>query len=139
MYTRTKSVLVSLSLLAALPAFAHEEGASSSLKSGNSVPVPTKIVQPVVSARQVGKAVLLQFTVTKEGKPTNIQTVDFQPEDAVLAERISRALRSWEFAPALGSDGQAVAMKVTMPIKVDGFGQPDLQLDPRQGQLVATK
>ena len=119
MYTRTKSVLVSLSLLAALPVFAQAEGACTSQKSELNVPVPTKIVQPGVSASQVGKVVLLQFTITEKGKPTNIQTVDLRQDDPVLAERIIRALRSWEFTPALSDDGQPVAVTVTMPIKVD--------------------
>ena len=119
MNSRTKSVIVSLSLLAALPALAQAEGTCTSQESKITVPVPTKIVQPGVSANQVGKVVLLQFTVTENGKPTNIQTVDLRPADPLLAERIIRALRSWEFTPALSDDGQPVAVSVTMPIKVD--------------------
>jgi len=123
MNARTKSVLVSLSLLAALPAFAKEENACTPLKSEGSVPVPTKIVRPGVQPDQVGKVVLVQLTVTEAGRPTHIQTVDFRPDDPVLAARIIHALRSWEFAPARGEDGQPVAMKVIMPIKVDRLAQ----------------
>lgn len=119
MYTRTKSVLVSLSLLAALPAFAHEKDVSAALKTKCSVPVPTKIVQPGVKSHQVGKVVLIQLTITEEGKPTRIHAVDPWPSDPLLAARIIRALRSWEFAPALDDDGQPVAVTVRMPIKVD--------------------
>jgi TonB family protein len=141
MNTRTKSVLVSLSLLAALPAFAHEENAPTPRESESSVPVPTRIVHPGVSPGQIGKVVRVQLTITKEGKPTDIRTVDFPQNDPLFAERVIRALRSWEFAPARDSDGRPVAMKVTMPIRVDGFVQPGRQLDPRQdpSRLVAAK
>ena len=119
MNSRTKSVLAGLSLLAALPVFAQAGDACASKISEDNLPVPTKIVQPGVSASQFGKVVLLQFTITEEGKAKNIQTVDLRPNDPVLAERIIRALRSWEFTPALSDDGQPVAVSVTMPIKVD--------------------
>ena len=119
MKTHVKSILVSLSLLVAFPAFAHEENVSSTLKSEGRDPVPTKIVRPGVAPDQVGKVVLVQFTITKEGKPIHIQSVDTRPDDPLLTARIIRALRSWEFSPALSEDGRPIAVTVRMPIKVD--------------------
>ena len=119
MKTHVKSILVSLSLLVAFPAFAHEENVSSTLKSEGRDPVPTKIVRPGVAPDQVGKVVLVQFTITEEGKPTRIQSVDPRPDDPLLTARIIRALRSWEFSPALNEDGRPIAVRVRMPIKVD--------------------
>ena len=110
MYSRTKSVLVSLSLLAALPVFAHEENAVTPLKIEGSVPVPTKIVHPGVSPDQIGKVVLVQLTVTEEGKPMHVRPADSLQGDPLLADRVIRALRSWEFAPARNSDGQPIAI-----------------------------
>ena len=119
MHTHTKSILVGLGLLTAIPAFALEKSACSSLNSENSAPVPTKIVQPGIAPEQVGKVVLVQFTITEEGKPTRIQSVDPRPDDPLLTARIIRALRSWEFSPALSEDGRPIAVTVRMPIKVD--------------------
>jgi TonB family protein len=118
MHTHTKSVLVGLGLLTAAPVFALAESACTSLIGEDSVPVPTKIVQPGVAPDQVGQVVLIQFTITEEGKPTRIQSVDPRPDDPLLTARIIRALRSWEFSPALNEDGHPIAVTVRMPIKV---------------------
>jgi len=119
MNTQNKSILFGLSLLIAFPAFAHEEDARSTLKSEGRVPVATKIVRPGVEPHQVGKVVLVRFTITDEGNPTRIRTADFRPEDPDLAARVIHALRSWKFSPAQDKNGQPIATSVTMPIKID--------------------
>jgi len=118
----SKSIVLGLSLLGitALTAQAHPHDTPVTVEHQNiQAPVPIKVVHPGVDADQVGKVVNVRFALDETGRPTQIETVDPTPEDAVLAERIIRALRSWEFEPARNLDGQAISVTVEMPIVVE--------------------
>ncbi len=117
----SKSVILGLSLLGitALTAQAHPHDTPVVAKNQNiQAPVPIKVVHPGVDADQVGKVVNVRFALDETGRPRQIEAVDPTPEDAVLAERIIRALRSWEFEPARNLEGQAISVIVEMPIVV---------------------
>ena len=122
MIHRTKAIALSLSLLGliAVPVQAYQQPSGDSSNTVNATnPVPTKVVQPGVAPEQVGKSVTLRFTIDENGKPHHIQAAQPRSNDPVLVARMIRALRSWEFQPARGSDGQPIEMTVEMPIVVE--------------------
>ncbi|MEZ5276077.1 MAG: TonB family protein [Opitutaceae bacterium] len=122
MIHRSKAIALSLTLvgLIAAPVQAYQNPSADSSDAVNvTKPVPTRVVQPGVAPEQVGQAVTLRFTVDENGKPHNIQAAQPRTNDPVLVARMIRAVRSWEFEPARGADGQPIEMTVEMPIVVN--------------------
>lgn len=123
----TKTVILGLSVLGvfALTAQAHphDETDATDTKATIQAPVPIKVIHPGVSPDQIGKVVNVRFALDESGKPSHIESTDATPEDALLTERVIRAMRSWEFEPARNADGDAVAVNVEMPIVVDHIGR----------------
>lgn len=123
----TKTAILGLSVLGvfALTAQAHphDETDAADTNANIQAPVPIKVIHPGVTPAQVGKVVNVRFALDENGKPSHIESADATPEDALLTERVIRAMRSWEFEPARNADGDAVAVNVEMPIVVDHIGR----------------
>lgn len=122
----TKTVLLGLSILGvtALTAQAHPHDSTDAADQSNiQAPVPIKVIHPGVDASQVGQVVNVRFALDVYGKPSHVESADSHPKDAILADRVVRALRSWEFEPARDENGNAVAVTVEMPIVIEGMAR----------------
>ena len=119
MNTKSKLTL-SLGLLAAplaLLAWSPEKAYVESYRSVHTDgPVPTSVIMPEVSARFVGKQVVLEFVVDTTGKPTSI-TSKTPSADADLIASVAEAVSQWKFNPAY-VDGKPVARKVNLPVNI---------------------
>jgi TonB family protein len=119
MNTKSKLIL-SLGLLAAplaLMAWSPEKAYVESYRAVHTDgPVPTSVIMPEVSARFIGKQVVLEFVVDTTGKPTSI-TSSTPGADAELIASVSEAVSQWKFNPAY-VNGKAVARKVALPVVV---------------------
>lgn len=114
------SKLVALLGLGALLPFAAmadtvEQAYLESCRKGPDVPVPNAVVAPRVQSCYVGQTVEVEFTVDKEGKPSNFSVMNFA--DSYLAETVVDALKQWQFTPAHRA-GVPVAEKVILPVRV---------------------
>jgi TonB family protein len=119
MNTKSKLIL-SLGLLAAplaLLAWSPEKAYVESYRAVHTDgPVPVSVITPEVSARFVGKQVVLEFVVDTTGKPTSI-TSSTPGADAELIASVSDAVAQWKFTPAY-VNGKAVARKVALPVNI---------------------
>ena len=118
MNTKSKLTL-SLGLLAAplaLMAWSPEKSYVESYRLRGDTLAPTSVVSPEVSAKFVGKQVVLEFVVDATGKPTSITSVT-PGANAELVASVSEAVSQWTFSPAL-VDGKPVARKVSLPVNI---------------------
>lgn len=92
-----------------------------------SAPIPTKIVVPRISSSLVGKGtqVCMLFNITESGKPLRIKdnAGPFKDAESQLAAAMRYVLRYWEFTPAKDPNGNAVAVKAALPVKIVGKGE----------------
>lgn len=122
----TKTVILGLSILGvtAVTAQAHpHESTDVANDSGIQAPVPIKVIHPGVDSDQVGKVVNVRFAVDVNGETSRVESLDAYPKDAILTDRVVRALRSWEFEPARDVNGNPVAVTVEMPIVIGSMAQ----------------
>ena len=125
MNTKSKLTL-SLGLLAAplaLMAWSPEKSYVESYRLRGDTLAPTSVVSPEVSAKFVGKQVVLEFVVDTTGKPTSITSVT-PGASAELVATVTDAVSQWKFSPAL-VDGKPVARKVSLPVNIvanSGYG-----------------
>ena len=125
MNTKSKLTL-SLGLLAAplaLMAWSPEKSYVESYRLRGDTLAPTSVVSPEVSAKFVGKQVVLEFVVDATGKPTSITSVS-PGASAELVATVTDAVSQWKFSPAL-VDGKPVARKVSLPVNIvanSGYG-----------------
>ncbi|MCZ6672684.1 MAG: hypothetical protein O7C75_07070 [Verrucomicrobia bacterium] len=84
------------------------------------LPIPVKLVVPRVSGRLGGYQVRMIFNINADGRTTNIHKEVHSPEQEVndLGETMKMAIRSWHFEPARDKDGNAIAIKLALPVKV---------------------
>ena len=118
MNTKSKLTL-SLGLLAAplaLMAWSPEKSYVESYRLRGDTLAPTSVVSPEVSAKFVGKQVVLEFVVDATGKPTSITSVT-PGASAELVATVTDAVSQWKFSPAL-VDGKPVARKVSLPVNI---------------------
>ena len=118
MNTKSKLTL-SLGLLAAplaLMAWSPEKSYVESYRLRGDTLAPTSVVSPEVSAKYVGKQVVLEFVVDATGKPTSITSVT-PGASADLVATVTDAVSQWKFSPAL-VDGKPVARKVSLPVNI---------------------
>jgi TonB family protein len=125
MNTKSKLTL-SLGILAAplvIMAWSPEKAYVESYRTTRTdAPVPTSVTMPDVSARHVGKQVVLEFVVDPTGTPTSI-TSSTPGADAELVASVSEAVAKWKFNPAY-VDGKPVARRVALPVNI--VANPDL-------------
>jgi hypothetical protein len=87
------------------------------------LPVVVKNSVPKIPANSVGASLKIEFTVDKKGNTTGVQTQKplhsiYYPRDRDFAVQMINAVNHWKFEPALDSDGNPVAIKLRMPVKV---------------------
>ena len=84
------------------------------------LPVPTKVVVPRVSGRLLGHEVRMSFEIGTDGRAYNIRQQGISPDQRTndLVATMKIALRYWKFEAALDNHGNAIAVKVIMPVKV---------------------
>jgi TonB family protein len=110
-----------LSTVAAWAANASEQAYLDTCRKDSAVPVPYAVVAPTVGPEYNGAVVQLEFVVGKDGKPSEF-AIKGTPDDA-LAQTVVEAVKLWRFLPAQ-IDGQPVAKKCSLPVKVVGEPAP---------------
>ena len=102
-------------------------------------PELTHYVTPRIPSYLVGTNVTMYYTINKEGDVQSIRSnAGFASGE--LATMVSQALRSWHFEPAKNDAGEAVAIKVAMPVRVVGRGESNnayASIDVKDFKLVA--
>ena len=124
-------LIASIAIFAATAAFVGAEGQNTetiklpayTVECINSMPSLTKRPLPRVSSNLVGSQVTLKFTINAKGKPTGVvsekplHSIQY-PRDRDFAVDMINAVKHWRFEPARGSNGEAKALTVLMPIQV---------------------
>lgn len=109
--------------------------ATSTIASANEIPgvlpsvdnrlvlKPLEIVQPRILEHEVGEVVNLRFTVTAEGRTTDIIPLSMERNGRHLSERVVEAVSAWKFAPVQGPNGFGHPVTVEMPITIRNIDQ----------------
>lgn len=84
------------------------------------LPIPDKVVAPRVNGQFAGQKVRMQLTVGTDGRATKISQKGISPDQQTndLAATMQMVLRQWQFKPAMDKQGNAVAVKVILPVEV---------------------
>ena len=92
-----------------LPGFTVEGYSDPVLKAYNAPRVPESLI---------GSSIVMYYTIDTQGNVRGIRSSSpfftYSDLDAIM----SNALRNWKFEPATNSAGDAVAIKVAMPVEV---------------------
>ena len=94
-------------------------------------PIPQKTDPPRVHKGLNGTEVTMTFYISESGKVTLVDddASPYNNEEFELACLMHRQLRSWRFDPARDDEGNAIAVKVSLPVKVVANGDvPKSQL-----------
>ena len=88
-----------------------------------SLPEPTKHSIPSVKSDYIGLSLKVKFTVTAEGRAESVRldrplTSYSDVEKMTFANRMKDAVETWKFEPAYDNAGNAITVKVVMPVKV---------------------
>lgn len=131
MNNNVSKIIASLAIFAASAAFASAEDQKTeavelpaySVEGIDAMPTLTKRPLPRVSSDLVGSQVTLKFTTSAKGKPTGVKSAKplhsiQYPRDRDFAVEMINAVKHWKFEPARGSNGEAKALTVLMPIQV---------------------
>lgn len=86
-----------------------------SCRKAPGVPVPVRVVTPLVGPEFIGAKVELQFVVDAQGRPAGISIVS--SPDRELGLQVVDAVKQWRFQPA-EVDGKPVATKVALPVNI---------------------
>ena len=88
-----------------------------------SLPEPLKNDIPSVKSDYIGMSLKVKFTVNAEGRTESVRLSKplhsySDVEKMTFANRMKEAVETWSFEPAYDNDGNAITVKVVMPIKV---------------------
>ena len=88
------------------------------------LPIPVKVVAPRVHKGLNGTEVTMSFNISETGKVILIDddASPYDNEKFELACLMYRQLRTWRFEPARDEDGNTVAVKVELPVRVVARG-----------------
>ena len=126
-------LIASIAILAASASFANAEGQNNnseavelptySVEGIDAMPSLTKRPLPRVSSDLVGSQITLKFTISAKGKPTGVESAKplhsiQYPRDRDFTVEMINAVKHWRFDPARGTNGEAKALTVLMPIQV---------------------
>jgi hypothetical protein len=100
----------------ALTAKTVEELYVDSYRGQTGTPIPVSIEKPVVGTEYVGSGVDLKFVVDESGRPSGF--VALTPADEKFLDRVVDAVSRWEFEPLRDANGQPVASKVRLPVRI---------------------
>lgn len=95
------------------------------------LPKPVKVTAPAVHRGLNGTELTMTFYISKSGKVTLIDddASPYNNEEFELACLMHRKLRTWQFEPARDRDGNAISVKVELPVEVVAKGSvPSVQL-----------
>lgn len=106
-----------------LPEFPLPSREVDAYKIDLNLPVPIKVEAPKVHKGLIGTKVTMSFSILKSGKVTvtGHNAGYYDNEAYELALIMNRKLRTWRFEPARDKDGNAVSVKVKMPVEVVPF------------------
>jgi len=79
---------------------------------------PVKTVQPMVLEQEVGKTIHLKLYVDENGQPTNIEAINVDIYDKLLAKRVAQAVEEWTFNPAKNDLGHSVGVWIDLPVHI---------------------
>lgn len=123
-----KNTIIAIALISApLATFAASEKAYDlpvyKIEDIASLPEPTKSSIPSVKAQFIGMNLKVKFTVTADGKPQNVRLEKplssySDVERMSFANRLQEYVKTWKFEPAIDMAGNAIAVKVIMPVQV---------------------
>lgn len=85
------------------------------------MPIPTKMVAPKINRQTSGREVEMIFRIGADGRPQCIYSNgnDSQKSHFRSLESAMRAvLPYWRFEPALDKDGNAISVKVALPVRI---------------------
>ena len=124
-------LIASFAILAASASFAAAEDSKDdavqlpaySVEGIDTMPSLTKRSLPKVSSDLVGSQIALTFTISAKGRPTGVESAKplhsiQYPRDRDFTVQMISAVKNWRFEPARGSNGEAKALTVLMPIQV---------------------
>ena|SRR6185295_2146801 len=103
-----------LPIVAALASTPEQAYVESCIKNPG-VPVPVRVVSPIVGPEFNGGSVKLEFVVDANGRPAEF-SVKSATDDA-LATVVVEAVKKWRFLPA-EVGGKPVATRVALPVKI---------------------
>lgn len=88
-------------------------------------PVAEKVVSPVVNDEFIGTTVRMTFILDKDGKARSIKHNGSRYDDnqSDLGAKMRAVLSYWKFTPALDKNGEAVKIRVALPVKVVADGE----------------
>ena len=127
-----ETILIAL-LIVSVPvaAFAAKEEASKpaynlptyTIEDIASLPQPTKNPIPSVKTDYIGLSLKVKFTVNEKGRPESVRldrplTSYSDVDKMTFANRMKEAVETWQFDPAYDHAGNAIAVKVIMPVQV---------------------
>ena len=127
-----ETILIAL-LIVSVPvaAFAAKEEASKpaynlptyTIEDIASLPQPTKNPIPSVKTDYIGLSLKVKFTVNENGRPESVRldrplTSYSDVDKMTFANRMKEAVETWQFDPAYDHAGNAIAVKVIMPVQV---------------------
>lgn len=110
-----KQLVLLLSAGALASAATPEREYLASCRKAPGVPVPVRVVTPLVGPEFIGARVELQFVVDAQGRPAGISIVS--SPDRELGLQVVDAVKQWRFQPA-EVDGKPVATKVALPVNI---------------------
>jgi len=110
-------LLLSAGALASVvaPAATPEREYLQSCRKAPGVPVPIRVVTPLVGPEFIGAKVELQFVVDPQGRPVGISVLS--SPDRELGLQVVDAVKQWRFQPA-EIEGKPVATKVALPVNI---------------------
>ena len=126
--TLTKTLITIALIAAPLATFAAAKKTEYQLPTYTveeieTLPEPTHYPIPSVKSQFVGLNLKVKFTVNTKGRPESVRLEKplssySDVEKMTFASRLENAVKAWKFEPAMDKAGNAVAVKVILPVQV---------------------
>jgi len=126
--TKTFLCVIGLSLVPLALSAANEQASTPEVelpeyKIEASLPQPTHQPIPQIKSGYVGLDLKLKFTVNEKGRPESVRLEKSLSSYSDIhkmsfASQMRDLVTRWKFEPARDANGQAVAVKVIMPVQV---------------------
>ncbi|MCZ6673150.1 MAG: hypothetical protein O7C75_09440 [Verrucomicrobia bacterium] len=128
-----KNTIIAIAIISApLASFAANEDTSKSarfdlptytIEDIASLPEPTHNPIPSVKSQFVGLTLKVKFTVNTKGQPESVRLAKplssySDVEKMTFASQLQEQVKNWKFEPAIDTNGNAIAVKVIMPVQV---------------------
>ncbi len=127
-----KNTIIAIAIIASpLATFAAQEGASKkaynlptyTIEDIAALPKPSHNPIPSVKSQYVGMNLKVRLTVNAEGKAENVKLdkplISYSDvEKMTFANRLQEKVKTWRFEPAMDNAGNAISVKVILPVQV---------------------